>query len=79
MLDCAGCNLIEVQPVALSDGRTVCSSCEDYRAECEARQLLQKPRQERQAYYGLVESKRGKTAATDLVERVNAIYRRGQG
>lgn len=28
-MTCLGCNLIEVRPVALDDGRTVCATCPD--------------------------------------------------
>ena len=39
-MTCLGCNNIEAHPVPLHDGRVVCSSCEDWRHECEARAIM---------------------------------------
>lgn len=66
-MTCAGCNLIETAPVTLLDGRTVCSSCEDYRHLCEARYILARPSTfERRQYIDAVERKRGAVAADAL-------------
>lgn len=38
---CLGCQYIETDPVTLHNGTVVCSSCEAWRHECEARWVLQ--------------------------------------
>ena len=74
---CLGCELIAVKPVTLRDGRTVCSNCEDWRAETEARYVLTKPTAEtRKAYLDGVEKKRGQIAADRLREEVKAEWQR---
>jgi acyl-CoA-binding protein len=45
-MTCLGCNLIETAPVTLIDGTVVCSSCEAWRFECEARAVLAMPSRE---------------------------------
>jgi hypothetical protein len=43
-MSCAGCNRLETdQVVKLIDGTTVCTYCEAWRAECEARHILSIP------------------------------------
>lgn len=42
-MSCLGCNLIELKPVTLRTGEVVCSSCESWRVECEARYVLDLP------------------------------------
>jgi len=58
-MTCLGCNLIELQPIKLRDERTVCSSCPDWRLECEARMILAKPLKERQEWIASLRRKRG--------------------
>ena len=66
-MDCLGCNLIEIQPVTLLDGTSVCTSCELWRAECEVRVvLMMRTLIERRAYLELVEKHRGKSSADAL-------------
>lgn len=40
---CLGCLYIETSQVTLRDGRIVCSSCDDWRLECEARHVIAMP------------------------------------
>lgn len=42
-MECLGCNFIITSPVTVRDGRIVCSSCEVWRLECEARHVLTLP------------------------------------
>ena len=66
-MECLGCMRIESHPVTLLDGRTVCSSCECWRAETEARDVLNmRTLIERRAYLEAVETRRGKLAADAL-------------
>lgn len=74
---CLGCELIATKPVTLRDGRVVCSCCEDWRAETEARYVLNKPTADgRRAYLDGVEKKRGRIAADRLREAVKAEWAR---
>ena len=47
-MECLGCELTNV--VTLSDGKTVCNTCPAYRLECEAKNVLSKPLEQRKAY-----------------------------
>lgn len=61
--ECLGCNLIELHPVTLCNGKVVCSSCEAWRKECEARFALKnKPR----TYLARIREKRGEKAYEEL-------------
>jgi hypothetical protein len=71
-MDCLGCNMIETSPVTLRDGRVVCSSCECWRFECEARHVLTKPNAEKRVYLEEIGKKRGETARHEL--RQEMIY-----
>ena len=70
-MDCLGCNYIETAPVTLRDGRVVCSSCEAWRLECEARTILK--RRDRKEYLEKVRQKRGVDAAVELRNEMLAI------
>jgi len=70
-MDCLGCDLIETAPVALRDGRVVCSSCECWRLECEARMVLK--RRDRKEYLEKIRQKRGVDAAVELRNEMLAI------
>jgi len=59
-MECLGCNYILTTPVTLRDGRIVCSSCEAWRLECEARHVLALPH--RREYLDEVRKKRGEDA-----------------
>lgn len=66
-MECDRCERKTYQPVTLSDGRIVCSSCEDWRHECEIRHVCAIPDVElRRAYLAGVEKKRGKVACDRL-------------
>lgn len=70
-MECLGCNYIETLPVTLRDGRVVCSSCEAWRLECEARTVLK--RKDRKEYIEKVKQKRGVDAAVELRNEMLAI------
>ena len=74
-MDCLGCNMIETSPVTLRDGRVVCSSCECWRHECEARHVLTKPDVEKRAYLEAIGEKRGDAARQELREEMIALHR----
>lgn len=62
--------------VTLMDGREVQSDSEEWRAECEARYLLNRPTiDERRALLAAIEKRRGKSAREDLEQRALAIWR----
>jgi hypothetical protein len=70
-MECLGCNYIETAPVTLRDGRVVCSSCEAWRLECEARTVLK--RKDRKEYIEAVRAKRGIDASVTLRNEMLAI------
>jgi hypothetical protein len=72
-MDCLGCNLIETSPVTLRDGRVVCSSCECWRHECEARHVLAKPNDEKRDYLEAIGENRGEAARQELRQEMIAI------
>ena len=74
-MDCLGCNLIETSPVTLRDGRVVCSSCESWRFECEARYVLTKPNDEKRDYLEGIGKKRGEAARQELRQEMIALQR----
>lgn len=74
--ECIGCNLVNIAPITLTDGRTVCSSCPDYRLQCEAKDVLGKPLEARKAYLAGVEAKRGKAGADLLKAAITAEWER---
>lgn len=49
---CLGCNRLDNDDacVTLIDGRVVCSSCPDWRDECQARAILVMPKEKRRAF-----------------------------
>jgi len=69
--DFLGCKLIETAPVLLRDGRVVCSSCNAWRLECEARMVL--ARKDRKEYLEKIRQKRGVDAAVELRNEMLAI------
>jgi transcription elongation factor Elf1 len=75
-MKCLGCNYIKTAPVTLRDGRIVCSSCEAWRLECEARHVLTKPDVEKRAYLEAIGKKRGEAARQELREEMIALHRR---
>jgi hypothetical protein len=67
MTHCLGCSAIETAPVTLIDGTVVCSSCDAWRRETEARHILSmKPLSVRQAWLADIEKRRGKASADKL-------------
>lgn len=84
---CTGCERVATAPVELVDGRTVCSSCPDWREECAARHrealmVLNIPTTAgRREYIDAVEHKRGKLAGyrlrTDVLEEWDRRHPKG--
>ena len=70
-MDCLGCNYIETAPVTLRDGRMVCSSCEAWRLEFEARMVLKL--RDRKEYLEKIRQRRGVDAAVELRNEMLAI------
>ena len=74
-MTCLGCNNIEVKPVQLVDGRTVCNTCPDWRHECEARAIADLPTlSDRRAWLETIEHKRGKASADGLRTTMTALW-----
>lgn len=75
-MTCLGCTRCEDGPwKTLIDGRTVCHQCEDWRAECEARVVVNMPTlMQRRQYLELVEKKRGTEAANQLKRDVRSLW-----
>lgn len=70
MSQCNACECrIEAPKVKLVTGREVCSWCPDWLIECEARDLLRRPLEDRRAALVEREKKRGKQA-TDALRQV---------
>ena len=65
------CNDIATALVTLRDGRSVSSSSEAWRLECEARTILK--RRDRKEYLEKVRQKRGVDAAVELRNEMLAI------
>ena len=75
-MECMGCELINIAPVMLNDGRVVCPSCPAHRLECEAREVLSKPLEARKAYLEKVEEKRGKVGCDELKAVITVQWKR---
>lgn len=66
-------------PATLHDGRVVDTWSEEWRAECEARHVLNLPsKTQRNAYLATVERKRGQASRDALADLVMAIWRAGR-
>jgi len=74
-MNCLGCNLIETAPVTLRTGVVVCSSCEAWRHECEARDTMLRSRPDIEHYFDLVEQKRGVEARNALRQEMIALHK----
>tara|TARA_R110002126_G_scaffold242694_1_gene385840 strand:+ start:331 stop:555 length:225 start_codon:yes stop_codon:yes gene_type:complete len=70
-MDCRDCKHLATAPVLLRDGRVVCSSCNAWRLECEARMVL--ARKDRKEYLEKIRQKRGVDAAVELRNEMLAI------
>lgn len=74
-MKCLGCNLIETKPVKLHDGTTVCSSCEGWRHECEARAIMALPgTSQRREWLEQIGTKRGMPAREALQNTIKALW-----
>lgn len=56
-------------------GLPSCTWSEEYRAACEAREVMRWPGDERKAYYAMVSRKRGSAAVAALIADVNREWR----
>ena len=74
-MTCLGCNLIETAPVTLRTGVVVCSSCEAWRHECEARDTMQLSSNDIKNYFDLVEKARGRDARYLLRTEMIALHK----
>ena len=64
--------------VTLADGRQVLSDSEDWRAECEARHILNMPtKAARHEQLALVEKHRGGAGRKELEDRIMELWRLG--
>lgn len=76
-MTCATCP--RPKTASLVDGRQVCTWCEDWRHECEARSILAMPHVDaRRAYLAAVGKRRGLKAQQALEESVRELWRRRQ-
>lgn len=72
---CLGCQHIDTHPVTLLDGTVVCSTCEAWRAECEARMLLDRfDLNGRREYLAHVQRKRGDAALQRLKALILQVW-----
>ena len=71
-IDCGRCD--KPRNKGLVAGKKVCDSCPDWRAECEAQDLLGRSLQERRHYLQQVEYHRGKDAAEALKQVILMLW-----
>jgi len=78
-MTCLGCQRCETEHVvALRDGRVVCNECDDWRHECECRDVVARYYPDGDsinAHFSEVEKKRGKDAADRLREGCRPIWK----
>ena len=72
--DCKQCD--KPRSVGRVDGRRVCSHCDAWRNECEARQLLTMPLDARRHQLQQIEEKRGKEATNLLRETMIVLWQK---
>ena len=72
-LNCLACTLAKA--TTLRTGVVVCSSCEAWRHECEARDTLKRPLPEIEHYFELVEKARGAEAKHNLRNEMIALHK----
>lgn len=70
-MECLNCSQIETAPVILRSGRIVCSSCQAWRLECEARHVLTLPH--RREYLDEIKKRRGDEAYQALRNEMVAL------
>lgn len=72
---CAGCNNIEVHPVKLVNGTTVCNSCPAWRHQTEAEHILKLPTlADRRAWLEVIAKKRGEPAREALQKTMGELW-----
>ena len=65
-MTCQNCDLLQLLPVTLHNGKSVCRSCPLWRQECEAREVLRMSRSAQDQYLQKVEAKRGRLGLWEL-------------
>ena len=74
-MTCLGCNQIETSPVTLHTGVIVCSSCEAWRHETEARQIMGLPSTAaRREWLDAIEKRRGAPSSAALQDTIRALW-----
>lgn len=72
---CLGCLLIDYSNVTLSTGTVVCSSCPDYRHECEVRYVAaMETREHRRRYLSGVREYRGDQATERIIDGLKIMH-----
>lgn len=76
MSDCQQCD--KPRSVGLVDGAQVCSYCERWRSECEARELLQMQIDARRDRLTKIEERRGKKATDRLRDAMMVLWQKNR-
>jgi hypothetical protein len=72
LINCDGCKLEKTKQ--LVDDRMVCTNCQHWAIECEARFILSMPKMTRRAMLETRELKRGKDSVDKLKEVIHAVF-----
>jgi len=74
-MSCLGCNNIETHPVTLVTGTVVCSSCEAWRHECQAKAIAALPTlAERRAHLDGIQARHGLPARQALETTIKLLW-----
>jgi len=65
-MTCQDCDLLQLLPVTLHTGNSVCQNCPLWRQECEAREVLRMSRSAQDSYLQQVEARRGRLGLQEL-------------
>lgn len=72
---CIDCGGIKTHPKTLHDGRVVCTNCEDWRHECEARAIAALPSTgERRTWLESIERRRGLPERERLQRTIRSLW-----
>tara|TARA_R110000868_G_scaffold112061_2_gene302043 strand:+ start:191 stop:430 length:240 start_codon:yes stop_codon:yes gene_type:complete len=74
-MNCQTCDLVEIAPVTLHDGRVVCSTCICWLHECEARHVLKKPQAGQNEYLRKIVEARGSLARMQLAAEMQKLQK----
>ena len=72
-MTCQDCDLLQLLPVTLHNGKSVCRNCPLWRQECEAREVLRMSRSAQDLYLQKVEAKRGRLGLRELQGEIFAL------